>query len=46
MMIEEILVKKTFYNRSTNSPAFCALQRMPLQPSLLYATQIINPFLT
>ena len=38
--------KKRFYNRETNSAAFCALQWMSLPPpSPFYATQIINPFL-
>ena len=35
--------EKIFYNRSTNSAAFCALQCIPLSFS---ATHIIIPFLT
>ena len=39
-------IKKMFYDRSTNSAAFCAIQKSLFQNSLpFYANQIINPFL-
>ena len=39
----ELIKEKRFYNRSTNSAAFCALPVNVFQP-LFFATQIIKTF--
>ena len=40
------LIQKRFYNRGTNSAAFCVIQQMSKQiPLPFYTTQITNPFL-
>ena len=38
-------IQKIFYNRSTNSATFCALQWISLHPLPFFSTQIIHPFL-
>ena len=39
------LYQKRFYNRETNSAAFCVILQLSIKPLPFYATQIVNPFL-
>ena len=44
--IKEPLFEKGFYNRKSNSAAFCAIQLMSFKPPLsFYSSQMITSFL-